>query len=242
MPEVLEPCSSKCIRGACPTDAGNAFRQISQLVNRGAPCWHRGNCDVEGDFDIPILPLVRDQGIPELMVPFDKVRTITNRQDYAVDFYVGDPKLPRLFSHPGRFVTQFEGFGALASPDMSTWQAAPLQFGAVSTWNNRAVGLYFSDRGIRVIPTARWTHPRDYAHCFAGIQQGSVVTVSNNGMWNDDSLRESFMHGLRVLYDKVDPAAILLHGHFDRSIALQTPASTRLVHVPTFLSRIKVVA
>lgn len=242
MDEISEPCSPDCIRGACPADDGNAYRRISQQVNNGAPCWHRGNCEVDGEYSIPMLPLVRDDDIPYLMVPFDKVNSITNRRDYAVDFFVEDRKLNRLFSHPGRFVLPFEGFGAIISPDMSTWQAAPVQFGAVSTWNNRAAGLYFSDRGFRVIPTARWSHPRDYAHCFAGIRHGSVVAVSNNGMWSDEFLRESFINGLRMLCDKVNPAAILVHGHMNKCFELQTPASTRLVHVPTYLSRVKAVA
>jgi len=242
MNDFSRSCSSQCVRGACPRQDGNAYRSISRQVNNGPPCWHRGNCEVDGPFGIPMLPLVRDLDVPDLMVPFDRVDSIKNRRNYAVDFFVDDRKLQRLFSHPGRFVAKFEGFSAIASPDMSTWQSAPPQFGAVSTWNNRAIGLFFSDRGFQVIPTARWTHPRDYAHCFAGIQPGSVVAVSNNGMWKDPSLREAFVNGLRALYDAIDPAAILLHGHLDKCLELQTPASTRLVHVPTFLTRVKAVA
>lgn len=126
---------------------------------------------MDGDYAIPMLPQVSDFDTPDLMVPFDKIHSIPNRRNYAVDFFVEDRKLSRLFSHPGRFVPQFEGFGAITSPDMSIWQAAPVQFGAVSTWNNRALGLFFSDRGFRVIPTVRWSHPRDDAHCLLGFDK-----------------------------------------------------------------------
>lgn len=92
---------------------------------------------------------------------------------------------------------------------------------------------FFSDKGLQVIPQVRWVGPLDYKHCFAGITLGSVVAVSNNGLWHDHGLRHNFLEGLSELVKRIDPEAIFIHGRIDETMRRQIGSGREIIHFPT---------
>ena len=191
---------------------------LLRIILSGPPPWSSTHIDPKSDFGIPMLSLVELDSVPLRSVPFDKLPTSPIPQLTVVDFYVADKKLLSLLRNPERFVSRFEGYWGLISPDYSVWLGQAVQFGAFATWFNRSIGLVFESRGIRVIPQIRWTQKEDYAHCFDGVPLGSVIAISNKGLWNDKQLREGFLSGLPVLVDRLKPRAIFLQGHDSKEI------------------------
>ena len=209
------------------------FREFSKSLILGPPDWLPKSSPTETEHQIFVLPAVSLGSIPALSIPFDKATPAYADATTLVNFYVEDRKLRRLFNNPGVFVRAFEKYWGITSPDFSIWNNAPECLRIAATWYNRALGRFFSDKGLHVIPQVRWVSPLDYKHCFAGITAGSVVAASNNGCWHDYELRNNFLLGLRELVQRVDPEAIFIHGRMDETIRRQIGPDCEIIHFPT---------
>ena len=52
-------------------------------------------------------------------------------------------------------------------------------------WNiyrSRAIGQYYQEQGIKVIPTISWAEKETFEFCFDGIPKGSIVSISTIGV------------------------------------------------------------
>lgn len=206
------------------------LEMLFRILMAGPPAWSSTILDPDSNYLIPMLPAVDGETMPVNAVAFDKLPSASHPEETVIDFYVDDRKLLSLLRNPQRFAERFERFWGIISPDYSVWLGQGVQFGALATWCNRAVGLVFAQRGIRVIPQIRWTQKADFEHCFDGVTRGSTVAISNKGLWNDRMLRGEFLAGLPVLMERLQPTAIVLQGHDSEEIRkLIGPGAT--VHV-----------
>lgn len=211
---------------------GRSLASVECLVRMtvmGPPGWRTIGAALESPYDIPILPLVDAQDLPEWTCAFDKLPDAHIPSETLVNFNVEEAKLVRLIRNPGRLVPESAPMWGATSPDFSIWDQAPLQFGIMATWLNRTIGRLYVERGVRVVPQIRWTGPRDYAYCFAGVQTGSVVYVSTYGCWRQTWEREAFIAGLGPMRECIRPSVVLLHGPRDWRVTRELGSTTQLV-------------
>jgi hypothetical protein len=211
----------------------DAFRKFLSPVVLGPPTWRPRDAKAESKYSIPYLPFVSDDDLPSATTNFDKVHSVEDKKRCIVNFYVDDSKINRLMSAPQRFVFGFEGFWGTTSPDFSLATGAPFQERVEATYLNRSIGLVFVRHGIRVVPHVRWASPEDYEHCFAGVEKGSVVAVSNHGNWREQSERSTFLSGLKVLRERLQPSTVLLHGTHQNVVRDFLGPDIRVLHLPS---------
>jgi len=217
----------------------DALRGFFSPVVLGPPSWRPRDVKAEAKYSIPYLPFVSDDDLPVATTNFDKVLSAEEKSSCIVNFYVDDSKINRLLSTPQKYVPGFEGFWGTTSPDFSLATGAPFQERVQATYLNRSIGLVFVRHGIRVVPHVRWASPEDYEHCFAGVEIGSVVAISNHGNWRDPAERSIFLAGLRVLRERLEPSSVLFHGtHADVVQDFLGPA-IRIRHLATRQERLR---
>lgn len=73
----------------------------------------------------------------------------------------------------------------------------------------------------------------DYDHCFAGIASGSVVSISNYGLWRNHELREGFVLGLPHLVERVQPSVVVLFGSDNKLVRRALGARTEVLPMKT---------
>ena len=221
-------------------DAGSeerTFEDVLQVLVMGRPSWYPLGAEVATEHQIPVLPLVEVDKSPSEMLAFDKVVGAADRSRALINFYVDDRKLRRLIRNPERFITRLEGVWGITSPDFSVWDEAPPHFRVMATWLNRALGRMFIDHGLRVVPSIRWCDRRDYDHCFLGVTPGSVVAISNNGLWRKGRLRHGFIMGLGEMVERLSPPSVFLYGTDDRLIRRELGSGVEVIHYPAERAR-----
>ncbi len=211
----------------------DAFRGFLSPTVLGPPSWRPRDVKAESKYSIPYLPFVADDDLPITTTNYDKCMSAEEKSRCIVNFYVDDAKINRLMSAPQRYVFGFEGFWGTTSPDFSLATGAPLQERVEATYLNRSIGLVFVRHGIRVVPHVRWSSPEDYEHCFAGVETGSVVAVSNHGNWREPSERSIFLAGLKVLRERLQPSTVILYGTHKDVVGDFLGPDIRICHFPS---------
>lgn len=236
----ISDCNFVGVCGECvtPTISGKSFQDFSARIIMGPPAWYPGSSRLNSDHGIPTLPFVSDANLPLSTLAFDKIARSGASPEQLINFYVSDTKLRTLLYRPDKFLIPFSGAWGVTSPDISIWRESPMFARVGATWYNRAIGCYFSDRGIRVIPQIRWSSTADYSHCFAGVIPGSVVAVSNNGCWRDVVLRQSFLHGLGELRDRLSPSTVIVYGRIDDRIRSLLGSQSRILHFESHQTKV----
>lgn len=172
------------------------FRIFSNRLVMGPPKWLPRGLAIDGTHEIPVLPFVSHENLPKHTLPFDKVNGLGSDKSRLINFYVSDRKLTTLINTPNKYLVRVHQSWGMTSPGFSMWLDSPKFLRVAATWYNRAIGSYFSDKGIPVIPNLRWIDSSDFDHAFSGVAYGSVVAISNNGAWQDIALRQGFISGL----------------------------------------------
>lgn len=214
-----------------------AAEEVLRVLVMGRPSWFPLGADVAGDHQIPVLPLVEADELPSEMRAFDKLAAAADRRQALVNFYVDERKLRRLIRNPERLIPELEGVWGIASPDFSVWDEAPPHFRVMATWLNRALGRMFADHGVRVVPSIRWCDRRDYDHCFLGVAPGSVVAISNHGLWRKPKLRHGFVMGLSEMVEQLSPPTVFLYGTDNRLIRHELGSKVEVIHYPSERTR-----
>jgi len=178
--------------------------------------------------------------IPSHLVGFDRLGRDAEPQESMLHFYVTDRRIQSLARSPHRQLYGISRYSSVTTPDFSLYRSMPRHMRIGSVWNSRAVGVYFQSRGLRVVPSLRWSGQHDYDFCFAGVPHGAPVTVSNHGCWRDRSDKLVFEDGVRALVERLSPPYILLHGR-PVSTGLQRDLARNSVEIHLYPPRIAVV-
>lgn len=83
------------------------------------------------------------------------------------------------------------------------------------------------------------TEHRDYEHCFAGVERGSVVAISTHGLWRVGKLRHGFIRGLYEMVDRLAPPVVILHGTDHRHIRQALGSDVEVVRYLPERSRVR---
>lgn len=82
-------------------------------------------------------------------------------------------------------------------------------------WNiyrSRAIGQYYQQQGIKVIPTISWAEEKTFDFCFEGIEPGGVISVSTIGVKQDKNAFEIWKAGMDETIKRLKPKTILVYG------------------------------
>lgn len=86
---------------------------------------------------------------------------------------------------------------------------------AMQQWNryrSAALGWYWAQQGITVVPTLSWAQPSSYRFCFKGIPKHSTVATSTVGVVRDKDAQKVWHDGMREAMKRLEPSRVLLYG------------------------------
>ena len=169
--------------------------------------------DGVGEYRIPQIKPVTELYIKD-WIGFNYVATTKKcRETTGAHFYIDDYQFERVWNYPWRFSKVFNEFGAIMSPDFSTYLDFPKAVRIFNHYRKHWCGAYWQEMGATVIPTIEWGTEEDYSWCFDGEPEGGIVAVSNVGIMRDKELRENYMRGYKEMLVRLQPKEVLMFGH-----------------------------
>jgi hypothetical protein len=201
------------------------------------PDWFQ-HTEVFGPYQIPILRPTTLPDCPEAMASFCRQPPLNRRQRTLLHGYLDDPKLLPLLKAPEKSLERFATYFAVTTPDFSLCTEMPLQDRIRSTWSNRALGAYFQQHGLRVVPSIRWAHLSDLEYVLDGLSAGGTIVLSTQGLMRDQSLRKTFEVGTEIVLQELRPKQVIIYGQLPHMTHQKLSANTEIWRFSTDISRI----
>lgn len=184
-----------------------------------------GGAFFDGVWEMPIIRKERLFAPPFLMRPFSR-QGITAMPDEYICFYEHDKKFAPLLEKAASYLDSVRKFAGIVSPDCSLYRDMPLILQAMNTYLNRAIGHFFQENGIIVIPNVRWGDERSYRgisgrlepFAFKGVEKGSVVSIGTYGCIDGEENRYFFRDGLGEMLNVIAPERVLVYGRMPNDI------------------------
>lgn len=149
---------------------------------RTSPLTLRNQFPGTGYWKIPVIPKAHftDDEFHDLrLIGYDRTKPDDERHlDRMVHFFLYAYKFERVWKHPDQDVEKLKRYRAILSPDFSMYLEMAPVLQLCNVFRNRWCGAYFSNKGIRVVPTVSWGDEGTFNFCFDGIPRGSTVAVS----------------------------------------------------------------
>ncbi len=166
---------------------------------------------LEGRFEIPVIEPVE---MPEVSawLGFNYARNEAVSPDIAVHFFVDDYQFSAVWNNPVKYAERLKGFGAVLSPDFSTYADMPAALQIYNHYRKHWCAQYWQSRGIKVIPTISWSTPESWEWCFDGEPRGAVLAVSTVGCERDRQAFDLFASGWYEMLFRLKPARVLVYG------------------------------
>ena len=169
--------------------------------------------DGVGEYRIPQIKPVTELYVKD-WIGFNYVASsMKPRATTGVHFYIDDYQFERVWNQPWRYSKTFKEFGAVMSPDFSTYLDFPKAVRLFNHYRKHWCGAYWQEMGAIVIPTIEWGTKEDYSWCFDGEPEGGIVAVSNVGIMRDKELRANYMEGYKEMLIRLQPKEVLMFGH-----------------------------
>jgi hypothetical protein len=133
----------------------------------------------------------------------------------VLGFFVDDYRFECLWRRPEFYTQQLLafGWGAVLSPDFSTWQDDPLVVQAYNIYRSRALSVKWQNAGINIIPVLSWSAEPSFLFCFRGIPQHAPVCATEcRTAGQHDADRRRFLVGLTEGVGQIRPATVLIYG------------------------------
>lgn len=166
-----------------------------------------------GEYRIPKILPTTELFIKD-WIQFNYVATTKkHREVTGVQFFVYDHQFERVWNYPKRYADRLKEFGAVLSPDFSTYLDFPKAVQVFQHYRKHWCGAYWQLNGVTVIPTISWGYKDSYEWCFDGEPEGGIVAVSNIGKMNNKEYRKLFMDGYNEMLTRLQPKEVLLFGH-----------------------------
>ncbi len=167
------------------------------------------NANYEGKYEIPKLKAT--SAIPSKVIPFS--RAISSKEyDAWVVFYENDDKFIRVWNNPNKYLPILQRFRGVISPDFSVYRNMPLCMQIESTYKGKALGHFWQEHGIDVIPNVRFNDERTFEFCFEGVPKNSIVSVGTHGCLKKNIDKEYFKIGLSEMVKVLSPKTVIVYG------------------------------
>lgn len=199
--------------------------------------WLLRGASFDGDWEMPCIATTDKLPIAEKMLPFDKIRPSTDRNQW-IHFYAHDHSFEKLWKAPQNYLDKLGGFQGVISPDYSVYRDMPLAVQFWNTYRNRALGSWLSINGIPVIPNVRWGDERTYPFCFDGIEPNSTVAIGTHGCIKSRDDKLYFRQGLEKIISVLSPHTIVVYGATPDSIFSECrKIGIRIIQIPSLFDQ-----
>ncbi len=173
-----------------------------EMVNRG-DCGRDGFPSIKGRMSKP----AELQGFN-----YAKSTPEDAKADAGCHFFIDDYQFERLWQRPDAYLDVLKPYKCVLTPDFSLYMDMP---DAMQQWNryrSAALGRYWQENGITVVPTLSWAQPSSYGFCFKGLPRHSTVATSTVGVARDEAAQAVWRDGMREAMRRLEPRRVLLYG------------------------------
>ena len=169
----------------------------------------RADCGRDG---FPALP--EADALPSELQGFNYAKSTPDAQKAGkgCHFFIDDYQFERLWTSPSAYLDVLSGYDCVLTPDFSLYMDMP---DAMQQWNryrSAALGRYWAESGLTVVPTLSWAQPSSYRFCFKGIPKHSTVATSTVGVAKDKDAQAVWHDGMREAMRRLQPSRVLLYG------------------------------
>ena len=169
----------------------------------------RADCGRDG---LPKLP--KTDAKPVELQGFNYAKSTPNEQKRGkgCHFFIDDYQFERLWSQPSAYLEALRGYDCVLTPDFSLYMDMP---DAMQQWNryrSAALGRYWAENGLTVVPALSWAQRSSYRFCFKGIPKHSTVATSTVGVARDRDAQKVWHDGMREAMRRLEPSRVLLYG------------------------------
>lgn len=164
-----------------------------------------------GDYDIPVIFPQEFHGDCQF-IPFNAAKTIKNRKEKAVHFFVDDYQFVRLWSNIDAYIPMLQEFEYVLAPDFSLYSDYPKAIQIYNHYRKHWCGAYMQMTGIKVIPTIAWSDKESFNWCFDGEPEGGTVAVSSVGCMKNKDSKKLFIDGYKEMVTRLQPETIIFYG------------------------------
>ena len=122
-------------------------------------------------------------------------------------FFIDDYQFERVWARPAACLECLRGFDCVLTPDFSLYLDMP---DAVQRWNryrSQALGHWWQEQGLRVVPTLSWAQRRSFRFAFDGVPRRSTV-----GVKGDENALAVWREGMAEAMSRLEPARVLPYG------------------------------
>jgi hypothetical protein len=212
----------------------NRFEDYSHSPWR--PDW-LPSVDVTVKHQIPILKPVQLNNLPTYATSFIRSDDCENHDQSLMHGYVDDHRLRSMTNNPAKYLVKFASHLAVVTPDYSIKLGMPIHDRIRSVFMSRAVGAYFQNHALNVIPNIRWAEVKDLEFVLEGLPCNSVIALSSQGIMGDSYLTEIFETGLSSVLKALNPSQIIYYGKETKNLR-RLCLEYQLEIIPTDISRV----
>lgn len=163
-----------------------------------------------GKYDIPILKLTHSD-IAD-WIGFNYAKSCKHPSEKGIHFFLDDYQFVRVWNRIDDYISVFERFGCVMTPDFSTYTDYPKALQIYNHYRKHWIGAYLQDHDISVIPTISWSTPDSFEWCFDGEPIGGCVAVSSVGTQGNKECKEYFKVGYNEMINRLQPDRIIFYG------------------------------
>lgn len=165
-----------------------------------------------GKYGIPEIAPVYDCDVNKWL-GFNYVKTYATKKDknFGVHFFLHDYQFERVWNTPDKYITYLSRYSYVLSPDFSLYTDFPLAIQIYNHYRKHWLAVYWSMKGIKVIPTISWSDESSYEWCFDGEPKNSIVAVSDLGCKRNREVNLAFRRGYHEMLNRLTPTKVLFY-------------------------------
>ncbi len=158
-------------------------------------------------------------------------------------FYEYDTEFGDILRNPYNYVDEVSRFVGMVTLDNSLYTDSPLLVQMENVYRSRAIGHFFQEKGIYVVPNVRWGDERSYTTCvlperfaFLGLPHHSILSIGSYGACKTKDEKYHMRYGLMAMLDELQPEVVLVYGAMPDDIFHGLLDRTQFVQYPDWIS------
>ena len=177
-----------------------------------------GDMELVGSLGIPTMKGIKFKTLTEPdMIGFNysTASTLPNgaqKKDNIVHFFLADCTFERLWNNPERYVSVFQKYKAIVSPDFSQYPNMPRVMQMWQHYRKMWLSQFYQSRGIKVIPAPCWSDEESFEYCFEGMPKHSLLCISTAGCVSNKGVFKAFMKGYEKTLEVLEPSQLIIYG------------------------------
>lgn len=167
------------------------------------------NANYDGVIEIPVIK--PEEVVPNRLLSFSKAMK-TDDYDQWVHFFEDDVSFERVWNRPKQYLNKLSKFNGVITPDFSLYRDMPLVMQEWNTYRGKALGTWWQENGLHVIPNVRAGDERTYQFCCNGVPHESTICIGSHGCLKVKQDREYFKDGVAEIVLQTSPKRIVVYG------------------------------